>query len=144
MQITSHMTFEEIHHIASHITQEGDQQANLYGIANIAERLWKDLISAPEFGVFRNSDGEPVACYGVRHGSVDQLFLVVTTMAMGEYRSFSREARKWLSKRLRPIRCTLPRVSTKTLRMIKVWGFYEVPTLKHLDVPSVTMEYKNA
>ena len=140
MIISNDFSSKHIRYIVSHLTQEALQQAKLYGIDDIEKKVRDDLIICDEIGFFLNVNNTPVSCFGVKSkDNYDSLFLLLTDDAVSEYRSFARTASQWLSKRLRPVRCVLPRVSRRTLRMIKVWGFYEVS-----QTPTrVIMEYNN-
>lgn len=126
----------EISYITSHLTEEATEQVKLYGICDVALKITKDLESCTEKGTFllktaNNHESlldTPVAIYGLHtktYGdtTIDHLFLVISSVAIDNYRDFSRSAQDWLSKREYPVMCTLPRISIKTLKMVKKWGF---------------------
>jgi len=137
VNITSNITKSDVSYIATHLTKEGAEQAELYGLTDVASRVHHDLILSHEMGKFTH-EGRPIAVFGVNSlDHYDKLFLVITNDAITNYRPFAREARKWLSKRSQRVRCGLPRVSVRTLRMIKAWGFCEVSSTDS----HVIMEY---
>lgn len=144
MHITPVVTLDDIRHIANTPTKEASEQAELYGISDVATRLVDNINRSHEYGCFRDDNtGIATAVFGIRHQAhYDNLFLVITEACQEDYRGFSRKAREWLSERLRPVRCVLPTQSKQTLRMVLKWGFSEVSGIRHKDFECKTMEYR--
>ena len=141
MHIEDTVTPKAISAVICNLTQEAMEQVAFYGYHNLNLKLLNSMQTCDECGTFVNSKGIPIAVFGVRHKDpYDSLFLVISKHCTTEYRQFSREARKWLYKRSKPVRCTLPTLSVKTLRMIDRWGFKEVCRTSKLKV---TLEYSH-
>jgi hypothetical protein len=141
------LALKDLEYIATHLSKEASEQMKLYRVDDVFTALVRNLQSRGviEAGIFRlESTQDPLAVYGVRlKQDYLDLFLLLSERALEHYRGFSLRARKWLKVQSKPVRCTLPSISTQTLRMVDLWGFKEISRIQDSLGVYITFERSN-